>query len=108
MASGKDIVARIKKTITKGITMVTTEKKQELIKSFGANEKDSGNPAAQIAIMSERINQLSSHLLTHKKDFSSMRGMMKLIGQRRKLLKNLQACNVAKYEEVVKKLDLRK
>lgn len=88
--------------------MVTTEKKQTLIKTFGSNEKDSGSPASQIAIMSERINELSSHLLTHKKDYSSMRGMMKLIGQRRKLLKNLQSNNVAKYEEVVKKLDLRK
>ena len=88
--------------------MITTTPKQDLVKNFGANEKDTGSPAVQVAILSERITELSGHLATHKKDYSSMRGMMKLIGRRRVLLKNLQKANPSKYEEVVKKLDLRK
>ena len=88
--------------------MITTQKKQELITSFGASEKDTGSPAVQIAILTARINDLSSHLGTHKKDYSSMRGMMKLIGRRRNFLKSLQKNNTSQYEQIVKKLDLRK
>jgi small subunit ribosomal protein S15 len=88
--------------------MITVETKKELVKSYGATEADTGSPSVQIALLTERIKMLSGHLGTHKKDYSSMRGMMKLIGRRRTLLKSLQKKNPSQYESVVKNLDLRK
>lgn len=88
--------------------MITVEARKEVVKSFGANETDTGSPSVQVALLTDRIKMLSGHLGTHKKDYSSMRGMMKLIGRRRTLLKSLQKKNPAQYEAIVKKLDLRK
>ena len=88
--------------------MITVETKEELVKSYGATEADTGNPSVQVALLTERIKMLSEHLGTHKKDYSSMRGMMKLIGRRRTLLKSLQKKNPTQYDSIVKRLDLRK
>jgi small subunit ribosomal protein S15 len=88
--------------------MITTEVKKALVKTYGATESDTGSPSVQVAILTDRIKMLSEHLATHKKDYSSMRGMMKLIGRRRVLLKNLQKNNPTSYDSIVKKLDLRK
>ena len=88
--------------------MTTAETKKNLVQTYGKNEADTGAATVQVAILTERIKMLSDHLGTHKKDFSSMRGMMKLIGRRRVLLKNLQKKNQTEYDSIVKKLDLRK
>lgn len=92
--------------------MISTEKKQELVKSFGTKygngEKDAGCTAVQVAIMTERINGLKSHFLANKHDYHSNRGLLKLIGQRRSLLKYLRAKNEDKYKNVIKDLGLRK
>lgn len=88
--------------------MITTEAKKALVQAFGATETDTGSPSVQVAILTDRIKMLSEHLGTHKKDFSSMRGMMKLIGRRRVLLKTLQKKNQPQYDIIVKKLELRK
>lgn len=88
--------------------MITTEMKKELVKTYGSTELDTGSPSVQVAILTDRIKMLSSHLGTHKKDYSSMRGMMKLIGRRRVLLKTLQKKNPVQYDTIVKKLELRK
>lgn len=88
--------------------MITTEVKKALVQAYGASETDTGNPSVQVAILTDRIKMLTGHLSTHKKDFSSMRGMMKLIGRRRNLLKILQKKNPSQYDLIVKKLELRK
>lgn len=88
--------------------MITADAKKELVKSYGSTEADTGSPSVQVAILTERIKMLSGHLGTHKKDYSSMRGMMKLIGRRRTILKSLQKKNPTQYESIVKNLELRK
>ncbi|MDH4466438.1 MAG: 30S ribosomal protein S15 [Bacteriovoracaceae bacterium] len=87
--------------------MITSEKKKELIEKFGANAQDSGASEVQVAILSERIANLTGHLSTNKKDFSSMRGMMKLIGQRKSLLKYISKKDPKKYDKLVSDLGLR-
>ncbi len=88
--------------------MIETEKKQVVMKDFGRHEKDTGSPEVQIALITARINALNEHFTKFKKDTNSRRGFLKLIGQRRRLLKYLQATNPAKYQEVLTKLNLRK
>ena len=87
---------------------ITTEKTAELVKAFGANPNDSGSPEVQIAIWTTRINNLIEHFNTHKKDVHSRRGLMKMVGARRRLLDYLKAKDEARYQAVIKKLDLRK
>lgn len=84
------------------------EKKENLIKEFGANEKDTGSVHSQVAILSTRIKELTEHLKTHKKDHSSRRGLLKLVGKRRSLLKYIKNRNIEAYRELIKKLGLRK
>lgn len=88
--------------------MVTNEKRLELIKKFGSNEKDSGSTAVQVALLTERINSLAPHFEKNKKDYHSQRGLMKLIGARRSLLKYLNTKHPEKYQSVIKELGLRK
>jgi small subunit ribosomal protein S15 len=88
--------------------MVTKETKANLVKKFGGTEKNSGKAEVQIALITERINSLTDHFKNHKKDFSGMRGMMKLVGQRKSLLKNLQMADDKRYQDVIKELGLRK
>ena len=88
--------------------MITKEKTVELAKKFGGSEKNSGKTEVQVAILTERINNLGGHFEKNKKDFSGKRGMMKMIGQRKSLLKFLQLKDDKRYTEVIKELGLRK
>ena len=82
--------------------------KQEIIKKFGNNDHDTGSPEVQIAILSERITYLTEHFKTHKKDHGSRRGLLKLVGRRRRLLEYLKRAEVGRYRDVISKLGLRK
>jgi small subunit ribosomal protein S15 len=88
--------------------MVTTQKAAELVKKFGGSEKNSGSVEVQVAILTERIKNLTPHFEKNKKDHSGMRGLMKMIGQRRSLLKYLSLKDEARYNKLIKELDLRK
>lgn len=87
---------------------LSKEKKQEIIRKFRIHDQDSGSPEVQIALLTERINQLSNHFQVHKKDFHSRRGLLKLVGQRRRLLNYLRAKRAESYNQLVKELGLRK
>jgi small subunit ribosomal protein S15 len=79
-----------------------------IIKKFGKNEKDTGASEVQIALLTERINQLTGHCKQFKKDKSSQRGLLILVGQRRRMLKYIQRTNLEKYRSLIKELGLRK
>ena len=84
------------------------EKKTEIIENFKIHPKDTGSASVQIALLTEKINYLSEHLQAHKKDFHSRRGLLVMIGKRRRLLSYLKKSAPKKYEEILKKLNLRK
>jgi small subunit ribosomal protein S15 len=84
------------------------EKKQEIIEKFRVHETDSGSAEVQIALLTERIRELTEHFQVHKKDFHSRRGLLKLVGQRRRLLDYLKSRKIDKYRKIVKELGLRK
>ena len=86
--------------------MLTKERKAELVKTYGKNEKDTGSTEVQIAILTEEINLLNVHFEKHIHDFHSKRGLMCKIGQRRALLDYLKEKNLKGYEELIKKLGL--
>ena len=88
--------------------VLVKEKKTEIIDGFKVHSKDTGSPAVQIALLSEKINYLSEHLKLHGKDFHSRRGLLMMIGKRRRLLTYLNKFDPQKYEETIKKLNLRK
>ncbi len=88
--------------------MLTPERKQEIIAEFAESENDTGSAPVQIALLTERIKYLTEHLKKHKKDHSSRRGLLKLVGQRAKLLKYLNKRNHEKYLDVIKKLGIRR
>ncbi len=83
-------------------------RKTEVIDNFKAHSKDTGSSVVQIALLTERINYLSGHIKNHKKDFHSRRGLLMMIGKRRRLLTYLKKQNPLKYQETISKLDLRK
>ena len=85
-----------------------TEKKQEIIGKFSKHENDTGSPEVQIALLSSRITYLTEHFKTHKKDHHSRRGLLKLVGQRRRLLNYLKDKNIDRYREVIQSLGIRK
>ena len=87
---------------------ITAERKQELIGEFATKKGDTGSPEVQVAILSERITNLTDHLKIHKKDFHSRRGLLMMVGQRRRLLDYLDAKNSDRYKELVKRLGLRR
>ncbi len=87
---------------------LSKELKQQKIAEFQRWEKDTGSPEVQIALLTERINVLSEHLKVHRKDFHSRRGLMQMVGQRRRLLNYLQREDPRRYREVVERLGLRK
>ncbi len=87
---------------------MTAERKREIIAEFGENEKDTGKPEVQIALLTDRITELTEHLKTHKKDHHSRRGLLKLVGQRRRLLRYLKRTDLERYRAVLAKLGLRK
>ncbi len=87
---------------------ITAERKQELIKEYSLAETDTGSPEVQVAILSERILNLTEHLKIHKKDFHSRRGLLKMVGQRRRLLDYVKGKEGSRYEGLVKRLGLRR
>jgi small subunit ribosomal protein S15 len=87
---------------------LTNDKKIDLIEKFQLHDKDTGSPEVQIALLTERINHLTEHLKTHKKDFHSRRGLLKMVGQRRGLLNYLKTNDVDRYQVILKKLSLRR
>jgi len=88
--------------------MLSKEKKSNIISGFGKNEKDTGSASAQIALLTEKIRKLNEHLKKNIHDFSSKRGLLKNVGQRRRFLKYLRKSDPKKYEEVLGNLGLRK
>ncbi len=87
---------------------ITAERKQELIGEFATNKGDTGSPEVQVAVLSERINNLTEHLKTHKKDFHSRRGLLMMVGRRRRLLDYLKKKEVKRYQDLLKRLGLRR
>ena len=87
---------------------ITPERKQELIKEFATKEGDTGSPEVQVAILSERIKNLTAHLKEHEKDFHSRRGLLMMVGQRRRLLDYVKAKDVSRYESLIARLGLRR
>jgi len=88
--------------------VITKEKKTTTIEKFKTHEGDTGSPEVQIAILTQRIDELTKHFETHKKDFHSRLGLMQLVGQRKTLLSYLRKKDAARYSKLIKELELRK
>ncbi len=88
--------------------MLTLERRKELIADYRLHEKDTGSPEVQIALLSGRIEYLTEHFKEHKKDHHSRRGLLKLVGQRRRLLNYIKKDDVERYRNIIKRLGLRK
>jgi len=86
---------------------ITAERKQELIKEFALKEGDTGSPEVQVAVLTERVANLTEHLKIHKKDFHSRRGLLIMVGQRRRLLDYVKRKELSRYEAIIKRLGLR-
>jgi small subunit ribosomal protein S15 len=87
---------------------LTQERKAELTRQFGKDERDTGNTRVQVALLTERINELTEHLRTHRKDHHSRRGLLMLVGRRRRLLNYLQRSDLNGYRELIRELGLRR
>ena len=87
---------------------MTKERKQEIIKTYARQEGDTGSPEVQIALLTERINELTEHLKIHTKDNHSRRGLLKMVGRRRNLLNYLMRTNLEDYRDLTEKLNIRK
>ena len=87
---------------------ITQQRKNELIAEYRVHDTDTGSPEVQIAVLTAEINALNAHLRTHKKDFHSERGLLKMVGRRRHLLKYLRETDVQRYRELINKLGLRR
>ena len=87
---------------------ITAERKQELIKEYATKEGDTGSPEVQVAVLSERIRNLTEHMKAHGKDFHSRRGLLVMVGQRRRLLEYVKGKNNARYEQLISRLGLRR
>lgn len=88
--------------------MLTKDKKQEIINEYKIKEGDTGSPEVQVAVLTYRINDLNGHLKDHPKDFHSRRGLLKMVGQRRNLLKYLKGVDIERYRSLIARLGLRK
>lgn len=88
--------------------MLTKSEKQEIIKAFARDENDTGSVEVQVAVLTEEINRLTTHMIEHKKDFASNRGLLKKVGRRRNLLTYLRNEDVNRYRELITRLGLRK
>lgn len=87
---------------------MTVEKKKELVQGFRQHEKDTGSAEVQVALLTQRINELTPHLEAAKKDHSSLRGLMKMVGKRKRLLAFLKREHPERYKQLIEKLELRK
>jgi small subunit ribosomal protein S15 len=90
------------------MSQITAEKKANIFKTYGGSETNTGSIEAQVALLTERINHISGHLKTNKKDFSSNRGLMSMVGRRKRLLQYLSHNNLQSYRSLIEKLGLRK
>ncbi len=109
-ASGKRY-GTIRSTVVRkcGLQMsITKERKQEVIKTFQRAKSDNGSPEVQIAVLTNKINSLTEHLRTHRKDYASRRGMLMMVSRRRRLLDYLKRINPEQYLEMLRRLELRK
>jgi len=88
--------------------VLTTEKRKAIISEYRLHDKDTGSPEVQIALLSSRIEYLTDHFKTHKKDHHSRRGLLKLVGQRRRLLNYIKDNDIERYRNIIKRLGLRK
>ena len=88
--------------------MITKEKKQKVIDEYKNSDSDTGSPEVQIAILTSRINELTEHLKMHKKDHSSRRGLLKMVGTRSSLLKYVKGKDINRYRQIISRLGLRK
>lgn len=88
--------------------MISNEKKQQIIAKYATHEGDTGSPEVQIALLTARIEELNVHLATHKKDFHSRRGLLKMVGKRRNLLAYLKEKDLNRYKALIESLGLRK
>lgn len=86
---------------------ISKERKAELIKQYGKNEQDSGSAAVQVAILTDRIHELTEHMKSHKKDFHTRRGLLMLVGKRRRLLSYIKKNDINEYRELIKELGIR-
>jgi small subunit ribosomal protein S15 len=91
-----------------GRGMITRERKQQLITDFRRRDDDTGSPEVQIAILTSRINQLTEHMQSHKKDYASRRGLLGMVSRRRRLLDYLKRVSPDRYLDMLRRLDLRK
>ncbi len=87
---------------------ITAERKKDLLQEYATRDGDTGSPEVQVAILTERINNLTEHLKTHKKDFHSRRGLLIMVGQRRRLLDYVKRKDNSRYENLIKRLSLRR
>ena len=87
---------------------LTTEQKQEIVQKFAVGEGDTGSPEVQVALLTSRITYLTEHFKTHKKDHASRRGLLKLVGRRRRLLRYMKSCDPDRYQKTIKELGLRR
>ena len=87
---------------------ITTADKTKIVSEYRTHDKDTGSPEVQIALLTQRINELNEHLQTHKKDHSSRRGLLKMVGKRNSLLKYLTREDRTRYQQIIGKLGLRK
>lgn len=88
--------------------MILKEEKTAIIQEYATHEGDTGSPEVQIAVLTRRINDLTEHLKTHKKDHHSRRGLLKMVGQRRNLLNYLMRVDIERYRSIIGKLNIRK
>lgn len=90
------------------VKVMTAQEKTEIMKAYALHEGDTGSPEVQIAVLTKRINDLTEHLKTHKKDHHSRRGLLKMVGHRRNLLAYLQKIDIERYRAIIEKLGIRK
>ncbi len=86
---------------------INLKNKQDIVKQYGANEKDTGSAAVQVAMMSQKISELTEHLKNNQKDFATKRGLLMMVGKRKRLLSYLKSRNLDEYRELIKKLGIR-
>ncbi len=86
---------------------INLKNKQEIVKAFGKNEKDTGSSAVQVAMMTQKISELTEHLKSNKKDFATKRGLLMMVGKRKRLLAYIKSQNLDEYRELIKKLGIR-
>ena len=86
---------------------INLKNKQEIVKEFGKNEKDTGSAAVQVAMMTQKIAELTEHLKSNKKDFATKRGLLMMVGKRKRLLAYIKTQNLDEYRELIKKLGIR-